>query len=79
MAEEKDKKNLEGTSSPQHYLTQDAQKLRVRAKENLEKAKQVLAESGNQLMKNTKSDTQTHVQENLVNEKNEKEDSDEHA
>ena len=61
MAEKKEQKNVEGTSSPQHYLTQDAQKLRLRAKENLEKAKQVLAESGKQLMKNKQSDTQTHV------------------
>lgn len=79
MAEEKEEKNIEDTNSTQHFLTQDSEKLRLRAKENLEKAKQVLAESGKQLMKNKKSDTQTHFQEKLVNKKNEKEDSNEHA
>ena len=79
MAEEKEKKTIEGTSSLRHSLTQDSQQLRLRAKENLEKAKQVLAESGKQLMKNKESDTQTHLQEDLVTEKNEKEDSNEPA
>ena len=79
MAEEKEEKSVVEANSPQHHLAQDSEKLRLRAKENLEKAKQVLAESGKQLMKNKQSEPQTHFQEKLGNEKNEKEDSNEHA
>ena len=79
MSEKQEKKNIEEPSSPQHYSTQDSERLRLRAKENLEKAKQVLAESGNQLMKNKKSETKTRFQGKRENEKNEKEESNEHA
>ena len=78
MAEEQEDKNVEETSSPIHYSKQDSENIRLRAKENLKKATQVLAESGEQLMKNKKTDTQTHLQEKVENPKNEKEASNDH-
>ena len=79
MAEEQEDKNVEETSSSLHNLKQDSENIRLRAKENLEKATQVLAESGEQLMKNKKSDTRNHLQEKVENQKNEKEASNDHA
>ena len=63
MAEKKEDKDSQEVSSKEFLTSQTSAKLRLRAKENLEKAQRVLAESGQQLLKNKKPNTQKHEQE----------------
>lgn len=57
MVDKEEEEGMERESSLEFERTQSHAELRRRAKENLEKAERVLAESGNQLSKNKKSQT----------------------
>lgn len=63
MVEGDEKERIIDDKSRLFVKTPSHAELRRRARENLEKAEQVLAESGNQLPKNKKEDRRTQNQE----------------